>query len=310
MNRFFLVILLFIFGSLSIFAQNTIQKDENWETFAPTDEIFSVETPIKLKSSQFPKDSPNHRYEGFFESTYFFIFSNELKESSQIMMALNFVNSFNATAQKGKIGDFDSEKYELADKEGFYHKVLILKNKTRICIFQTVSPTSDNPTVNRIFNSIKINETILSENETVSKPETVKENEPIITDIPNAKNNTASSGVGSGSGTESGNGNTNSSQTQANQSTKNITQGVKLTVKPAPRYTDLARFYNIQGQVQLRVTFLSNGTIGAVTPFTKLPFGLTTQAILAAKNLRFEPAMRNGVPYNVVKMVVYSFTIY
>jgi len=38
--------------------------------------------------------------------------------------------------------------------------------------------------------------------------------------------------------------------------------------------------------------------------------GLTEQAISAARNIRFEPAKRNGVPYTVVKQVEYNFTLY
>jgi TonB family protein len=66
----------------------------------------------------------------------------------------------------------------------------------------------------------------------------------------------------------------------------------------------------VQGNVVLKVTFLANGKIGAVTPVSGLGFGLTQQAIDAAKKIRFEPAMKNGKPYSKVATVSYTFTIY
>ncbi len=60
----------------------------------------------------------------------------------------------------------------------------------------------------------------------------------------------------------------------------------------------------------LRVTFLADGRIGEVTPVAGLPLGLTANAIAAAKDIKFSPALKNGVPVSVTKMVQYSFTIY
>jgi TonB family protein len=88
------------------------------------------------------------------------------------------------------------------------------------------------------------------------------------------------------------------------------TSPLKIFSKPQAKYTEEARKDNIQGSVVLRVTFLSNGKIGAITPVTDLPYGLTESAIAAARQICFEPAKRNGVPYAVAKTVVYSFTIY
>lgn len=85
---------------------------------------------------------------------------------------------------------------------------------------------------------------------------------------------------------------------------------VKIISKPRAKYTDLARQNNVQGTVLLRVTFNSNGTIGTVSPVTTLSDGLTEQAIVAAKQMQFEPAKRKGQPVSVTKQVQYSFTIY
>jgi hypothetical protein len=60
----------------------------------------------------------------------------------------------------------------------------------------------------------------------------------------------------------------------------------------------------------LRVTFLASGQIGGIASVNGQPYGLTEQAIAAARQLKFEPAKRNGVPQTVIKQVQYSFTLY
>jgi TonB family protein len=98
-----------------------------------------------------------------------------------------------------------------------------------------------------------------------------------------------------------------------NESSKTSRSGsnnVQIISKPRANYTDAARQNNIQGTVTLRVVFLANGQIGDVSPVNSLPHGLTKEAMSAAKQIRFEPAMENGIPQSVVKQVQYSFTIY
>ncbi len=89
-----------------------------------------------------------------------------------------------------------------------------------------------------------------------------------------------------------------------------VTSKVKIISKPRPGYTDAARQENVQGTVSLKVTFLASGQVGSITPVQRLPHGLTEQAIAAARQIRFEPALRNGVPVATTMTVLYSFTIY
>jgi TonB family protein len=93
---------------------------------------------------------------------------------------------------------------------------------------------------------------------------------------------------------------------------------VKITNQARASYTDPARKHKVQGWVRLRVTFLATGEIGEVVyvkessrkkKLTKR--GLATEAIKAAKNIKFTPATdENGNPITITKEVEYSFTIY
>lgn len=130
-------------------------------------------------------------------------------------------------------------------------------------------------------------------------------------------------GIGSGSGNGNGNGN-GDGRGDGNQGRGaapppppvkkpepvGVTEGVKIVAKPRANYTDAARQNQVQGTVTLRVTFSASGAIGGISPVSGLPYGLTEQAIAAARGIRFEPAKKNGVPYTVTKQVQYSFTIY
>lgn len=80
--------------------------------------------------------------------------------------------------------------------------------------------------------------------------------------------------------------------------------------KQQARYTQAARDGDVQGTVTLKVTFLANGGIGGIIPVSSLPYGLTEQAIAAARKIVFLPAKKKGVAVTTIRTVVYSFSIY
>jgi TonB family protein len=126
----------------------------------------------------------------------------------------------------------------------------------------------------------------------------------------------AGDGSGSGSGEGNGNGNGRGDGSGVNNPTAppppvvGVTQNVKIISKPRASYTDAARQNNVQGSVTLRITFLASGQIGGISPVSGLPYGLTEQAIAAARSIRFEPAKKNGVPFTKQMTIQYGFTIY
>ncbi|MBA3334235.1 MAG: energy transducer TonB [Acidobacteria bacterium] len=133
------------------------------------------------------------------------------------------------------------------------------------------------------------------------------------------------SGIGSGSGRGTGNGN-GDGRGDGNQGRTavtsppppppkkvepvGVTESVKIISKPKALYSDPARQNQVQGTVRLRVTFSANGQIAGISAVSGLPYGLTEQAIAAARAIKFEPAKKNGVPISVTKQVEYNFTMY
>jgi len=91
---------------------------------------------------------------------------------------------------------------------------------------------------------------------------------------------------------------------------KSVVRKLQILSKPSPQYTNEARQNATEGVVRLRIIFTASGQIGSVISLSELPDGLTEQAIAAAEQIKFEPAIRNGVPISVTKIVEYNFSIY
>ena len=124
------------------------------------------------------------------------------------------------------------------------------------------------------------------------------------------------SGIGSGNGNGRGNGNGNGEGDGDNipkppeKPKPPVVEPFRIISKPRANYTDVARQNQVTGVVRVRVVFLPSGAVGSVTPMNNLPYGLTDQAIAAAKQIKFEPQKSNGVPVPVTKVIEYSFSIY
>ncbi|HSI88235.1 MAG TPA: TonB family protein [Pyrinomonadaceae bacterium] len=89
-----------------------------------------------------------------------------------------------------------------------------------------------------------------------------------------------------------------------------VTRTYRITDKPRAQYTEQAKYNGVEGSVRLRVELLANGTVGAVTPLSSLPYGLTEQAIAAARKIKFQPKLINGQPVDEMLTAEYTFSLY
>jgi protein TonB len=65
---------------------------------------------------------------------------------------------------------------------------------------------------------------------------------------------------------------------------------------PRPNYTNVARANHTEGTVVLRALVGSDGLIKRIVVAKGLPDGLNEEAIRAAEQLRFKPAIKGGQP--------------
>lgn len=118
------------------------------------------------------------------------------------------------------------------------------------------------------------------------------------------------SGTGGGNGAGNGDGDGDGDGRTPPAAPKGVSTPIRIISKPRAGYTEAARINNVQGSVRVRVVLLANGQVGSVTPVTRLPHGLTEQAIAAAKQITFEPKKVNGVPIATTVTLDYGFNIY
>ena len=85
---------------------------------------------------------------------------------------------------------------------------------------------------------------------------------------------------------------------------------VEITFKPKPVYTAGARQNKIEGDVQIEVLFASTGQIHVLRLVRSLGFGLDENARAAASQIRFRPAIRNGIPVDTTGTVHIVFELY
>ena len=74
-------------------------------------------------------------------------------------------------------------------------------------------------------------------------------------------------------------------------------------------YTEDARRRGITGDVLLEVVVRRDGSVGDAHVLQSLGYGLEERAISAVKQWRFAPAMRKGVPVDVLVEVAVEFTL-
>lgn len=81
----------------------------------------------------------------------------------------------------------------------------------------------------------------------------------------------------------------------------------RLLHEERPHYTEQARRLGVTGNVLLEIIVLSDGSVGDVKILRRLGAGLDEQAARAVRQWRFAPAIRFGIPVDVVVEVAVEF---
>ena len=92
-------------------------------------------------------------------------------------------------------------------------------------------------------------------------------------------------------------------------SPKEVDVKAEITAKPEPGYTREARRLGVQGVVVLKVLLLADSKLDRVRVVRRLPWGLTENAIRAACEIKFKPAMKAGQPVAQWVTLEYGFRL-
>jgi TonB family protein len=84
---------------------------------------------------------------------------------------------------------------------------------------------------------------------------------------------------------------------------------VEILFKPRPQYTPEARQLRIEGEVLLDIMFAASGDIRVVKVVRGLGHGLDESAQRAAQQIRFNPAKKDGQPYDSDAVVHIVFAL-
>jgi len=76
-----------------------------------------------------------------------------------------------------------------------------------------------------------------------------------------------------------------------------------------PFYTRAARDSRIEGTVTVEAAFDTNGNATVIRTVKSLGYGLDENALTALRSWKFAPALRNGVPVDVVALVDIDFNL-
>ena len=92
-------------------------------------------------------------------------------------------------------------------------------------------------------------------------------------------------------------------------SPKEVDVKAEILKRPEPGYTREARRAGVQGNVVLRVLLLANGKIDRVRVVRPGPYGLTENAIRAACEIKFKPAIKAGKEVSEWAQLEYAFRL-
>lgn len=84
----------------------------------------------------------------------------------------------------------------------------------------------------------------------------------------------------------------------------------RILRRTEPTYTEVARREGVEGTVVLRAVFSSDGTVKHILVIRGLPYGLTQEAIQAARKIKFVPATKEGKPVSQFIQIEYNFSLY
>lgn len=91
---------------------------------------------------------------------------------------------------------------------------------------------------------------------------------------------------------------------------KEVTEKVRILSKPEPQYSEAARKAGASGTVVLRAVFSAEGEVKDILIIRARSHGLTTISVKAARQIRFAPAMMNGMPVSVFVQLEYNFSLF
>jgi TonB family protein len=91
---------------------------------------------------------------------------------------------------------------------------------------------------------------------------------------------------------------------------KEVTTKAIIKDRPEPLYTERARENQVSGKVRVRMVLAADGMVKYIVALSRLPDGLTEEAVRAARRIKFIPATKDGRPVSQYATIDYGFNVY
>ncbi len=288
---------------LAAFAIGQPPADATWHTLTSSSGEFSVSVPadyIVYSDKRSNQVTVAGRGNGAFFDTSF----RKTGAGNESIEAMLKIPSPKARKVDFNIGDARIHTSRLEGEKGLRFSVYVATRKGHYKV-STTSLSPDNPTLAAILASVRLNDQVLLKDTKAQEPKvaaTIKVNSLKSSDIIHAamrRRQTEQVAVVAGV-----------DEDPPHDRDKFYSRGLMVLQKFPARYNEDGRNNNVSGIVRLRILFKANGNIGRITVLAGLPFGLTEQAIIAAKQIKFLPAEINGIPADAEITLEYTFVIY
>jgi TonB family protein len=91
---------------------------------------------------------------------------------------------------------------------------------------------------------------------------------------------------------------------------KEVTRKAVVVTRAEPQYSEEARKNQVSGTIVIRAVFSALGKVTNVRTVSGLPYGLTERAVMAAKQIKFLPAVKDGKFVSQYIQIEYNFNLY
>ena len=282
----------FIFGSgPSVVAQDAMV----WERYNPKDEDFSVLLPDSPSFMTFARPEPTSNFNPIFGRIY-----NTYSDGT-VYLILSLDNPGNKGSLQTFIKEFKG--YPVSVKEAAFEKDIsvsgikgkqyrlesgllkgiaqfFITRSERAYIFVVVGEDTGRPAVDRFLSSIALDR----RGQAPLKPSA---NQGVLVQAETQKLPAGESVFTS----------------------RDLTRKPIIVSRPEPGYSEAGRQNRIEGKVVLRAVFDARGYVNYIRVIKELPSGMTEQAVMAARNTRFIPAVKDGAYVSTYIQIEYEFNL-
>jgi TonB family protein len=91
---------------------------------------------------------------------------------------------------------------------------------------------------------------------------------------------------------------------------RDVDRRARILSKPEPLMTEAAKRNKTVGTVVMRVIFAASGEVTSIRVVQGLPDGLSESAVVAARHIKFQPAMKDGRIVSQYIQLEYNFNDY